>query len=174
MKDAIGGAMSLQMILIFLILINSYLAFSVNYTKAFRVKNEIRSIIEKHEGLTCEAANDIADLFVRANYEMNDRFKAWCSKKSADGWIAFETETSGFCYKITPIDKYGTMDNDTEFKGAYYTIATYVNVLDLPIINQMLGFLNDLFIVKGETALIYSSGVDYDGLTVKCANNPSE
>lgn len=61
MRDAISGAMTLQIIVIFMIIINCYLAFSVNYTKAFRVKNEIRSIIEKNEGLTCSA---LSHLFV--------------------------------------------------------------------------------------------------------------
>jgi len=46
MRDAIGGTFSIQIILFFLIIINSYLAFSVNYTKAFRIKNNIIAIIE--------------------------------------------------------------------------------------------------------------------------------
>ena len=61
MRDAISGALTLQIILIFMIIINCYLAFSVNYTKAFRVKNEILSIIEKNEGLTCSAMDQIND-----------------------------------------------------------------------------------------------------------------
>ena len=172
MKDAIGGSLSLQIILIFLVIVNSYLAFSVNYTKAFRVKNEIRSIIEKHEGLTCEAATEIDELLTKVNYQANEGFRAWCmaNDQAADGWKYYNSNMSGFCYKVTPIDKYGTTDPDSEFKGAYYTVATYVNVIDLPMINKMLGFMRNLFIVKGETALIYSSGVDYDGLTVSCTS----
>ena len=50
MRDAIGGVFSLQIILVFVILINGYLAYSVNYTRAFRVKNEIINIVEESEG----------------------------------------------------------------------------------------------------------------------------
>ena len=45
MRDAIGGVFTLQIILVFVLLINGYMAYSVNYTRAFRVKNEIINII---------------------------------------------------------------------------------------------------------------------------------
>ena len=35
MKEAIGGTMTIYIIIVFLLLINAYLAFSVNYTKDF-------------------------------------------------------------------------------------------------------------------------------------------
>ena len=52
MRDAIGGVFSLQIILIFVILINGYMAYSVNYTRAFRVKNGIINIVEEREGFS--------------------------------------------------------------------------------------------------------------------------
>ena len=80
MRDAIGGALTLQMILVFMVIVNCYLAFSVNYSKAFRVKNEIRSIIEKNEGLTCDAMDQINDLLVRTRYTINPNFENWCTR----------------------------------------------------------------------------------------------
>ena len=41
MRDALGGVVNLAMIVVFLVLVCGYLAFNVNYTKAFRVKNYI-------------------------------------------------------------------------------------------------------------------------------------
>ena len=52
MRDAIGGLFSLQIILAFILLVNGYLAYSVNYTRAFRVKNGIVNILEQYEGHT--------------------------------------------------------------------------------------------------------------------------
>ena len=57
MRDAFGSLISIQVILAFVLLINGYLAYSVNYTRAFRVKNGIINIIEQYEGHT-EAAKD--------------------------------------------------------------------------------------------------------------------
>lgn len=154
MKDAISGAMALQVIVIFMIIINCYLAFSVNYTKAFRVKNEIRSIIEKNEGLTCSAMEQVNDLMLRTNYKMNDKFETWCVN---NGYKVAEADAGSFCYKYNKIDINGTSNQDNVYKGAYYTVATFVNV-DIPLINNILPFTGNLFLVKGETAQIYSSG----------------
>jgi len=153
-RDAISGAMTLQIIVIFLIIINCYLAFSVNYTKAFRVKNEIRSIVEKNEGLTCDAAEQINDLMVKTNYTMNPEFENWCTN---NGYQIARLDRSSFCYKYNKVDVAGGENENATYKGAYYTIATFVNV-DLPLVNTFLPFAGNLFLVKGETALIYSSG----------------
>ena len=154
MRDAISGAMTLQIIVIFMIIINCYLAFSVNYTKAFRVKNEIRSIIEKNEGLTCSAMQQINDLMLKTNYKMNAEFEDWCTR---NGYSVASTGAGSFCYKYQKIDVAGTSNKNNTYKGAYYTIATFVN-MDIPLVNNVLPFAGNLFLVKGETAQIYSSG----------------
>ena len=154
MRDAISGAMTLQIIVIFLIIINCYLAFSVNYTKAFRVKNEIRSIVEKNEGLTCDALEQINELMLSTNYAMNEEFENWCRN---NGYTVANVDAGSFCYKYNKVDVSGTSNENSKYKGAYYTIATFVNV-DLPLVNNLLPFAGNLFLVKGETALIYSSG----------------
>ena len=41
MRDAIGGVVNITIIVTFLVIVSGYLAFNVNYTKAFRVKNKI-------------------------------------------------------------------------------------------------------------------------------------
>lgn len=154
MRDAISGAMALQVIVIFMIIINCYLAFSVNYTKAFRVKNEIRSIVEKNEGLTCSAMEQINDLMLKSNYKMNEEFESWCNNK---GYSIATTNAGSFCYKYQKVDVAGTSNENNLYKGSYYTIATFVNI-DIPVINNLLPFAGDLFLVKGETSQIYSSG----------------
>lgn len=164
MKDAFGGLFTIQLIVIFVIIINSYLAFSVNYTKAFRVKNEIRSIIEKQEGLTCDAIEQIDDLFERVKYRPNSGFNSWCSK---NGYEVQETDHGSFCWKFQKVDVTGNYENNQIYKGGYYTIATFVNV-DIPLVNKIYPFAGNLFLVKGETALIYSSGLGHDGAPRGC------
>ena len=50
MRDAFGGVANLVIIVVFLVLVSGYLAFNVNYTKAFRVKNKIISTYEQYNG----------------------------------------------------------------------------------------------------------------------------
>lgn len=154
MRDAISGAMTLQIIVVFMIIINCYLAFSVNYTKAFRVKNEIRSIIEKNEGFTCSAIEQVNDLMLKNNYRMNTKFENWCER---NGYEVARLDAGSFCYQYHKVDITGTSSDTSLYKGAYYTVATFVNV-DLPLVNNLLPFAGNLFLVKGGTALIYSSG----------------
>lgn len=147
----------MQMILIFLIIVNCYLAFSVNYTKAFRVKNEIRSIIEKNEGLTCDAIDQINTLMGNVNYGVS-----YGDRKCPDGYEEGNLTNGLFCYKISKVDVTGTSSSNALYKGAYYTILTFVDI-DIPIFNKIfpnVSALNDVFATKGETALIYSSGTN--------------
>lgn len=165
MRDAIGGAMTLQIIVVFMIIINCYLAFSVNYTKAFRVKNEIRSIIEKNEGLTCSAVTQINDLMLKTNYGVKHG-----DRNCPEGYTAADLDNGLFCYKYNKVDITGTSNSNSIYKGAYYTVLTFVDI-DIPIFNRIfpeIAVLNETFASKGETALIYSSGA-VSGLPSGCS-----
>lgn len=59
MRESIGGAWLVGIVITFVVLFTSYLALSVNYSKAFKVKNEIISLIEENEGLTDKAQEKI-------------------------------------------------------------------------------------------------------------------
>ena len=167
MKDAIGGLFSIQAIVIFVIIVNCFLAFSVNYTKAFRAKNEVRSIIEKNEGFTCQAKNQISEVLNNSRYRISDGNRSWCERNGY--YIGYDSSntTPLFCYKVEKVDLSGGSDAETLYKGAYYTIVTFVNI-DIPLFSKIFPGMSNIFSVKGETALIYSSGVDYEGLDKAC------
>lgn len=52
MKEAIGGSYIFQIVIIFIALFSGFLVYSISYTKAFRVKNEIINLIENNLGYT--------------------------------------------------------------------------------------------------------------------------
>ena len=170
MRDAVGGVFIMQAIFIFMIIVNCFLAFSVNYTKAFRAKNEIRSIIEKNEGLTCSALCQIDDFLNENKYTLGEPYADWCRQN--DYSVATNNnQTPLFCYKIDKVDAAGTSANKKAYKGAYYTIATFVNI-NIPIFDRVFEIAGGMFKVQGETALIYSSGENHSGLderTCDCA-----
>ena len=154
MKEAIGQVFSLEFIIVFLLLLNGYLAWIVNYTKAVRVKNEIRSIIQKNEGLTEDAMDDIQNYTDKVNYTADSRFADWCNKK---GYYTCTTPNSKavFCMEVATNSKYGT-DADGNNIAAYYTVYTHVD-FNIPVLNRFLPELTTgLFTVTGETSLIYT------------------
>lgn len=150
MRDAIGGTFSLQIILFFLVVINAYLAFSVNYTKAFRIKNNIIAIIEQQEGYTTSSAlgdtdsaqTRIFNLMKRANYTI-DRNSLRCNEGYTQ--IYDTMQNTGFCLQL---------HKNADGSG-YYSVITQVNI-DIPIVNNILP-LSGIFSIKGETKSIYSN-----------------
>lgn len=69
MREAIGGTWFTQLIIVFMLIFVAFLALSLNYTKAFKIKNELLTIIEKREGLTTGAEGSIAIMngYLKAN-----------------------------------------------------------------------------------------------------------
>lgn len=164
MKNAIGGVFTIEAIVVFMIIVNCFLAFSVNYTKAFRAKNEIRSIIEKHEGLTCNALGHIRTVLNKNKYQLGTNQMAWCENNGYQIATGADGSTPIFCYKVQKVGSGGSTEKTSKYAGAYYTIVTFVNI-QIPLFDRVFdGFFASVFKVKGETALIHSSGIDHSGL----------
>ena len=69
MRESMGGAWLLQLMIVFILLFVAFLTVSINYTRAFRVKNEVLSFLEREEGLTNKAtvANDFGGAYQLIN-----------------------------------------------------------------------------------------------------------
>ena len=68
MKEAIGGSYIFEIVIVFIALFSAFLVYSISYTKAFRVKNEILSLIEENQGYTTSARS--SELFVLNDKEL--------------------------------------------------------------------------------------------------------
>lgn len=151
MRDAIGQVFALQIILAFVLLINGYMAYSVNYTRAFRVKNQIVNIIEQYEGPTDEAMAKIGSyvdgMTYRVPQTLINNFRNRYASNSDDGEVSCQ---DGWCYIAHDVR---TTGGDGEMNGTYYSVVTFVNI-DIPVINNLIG-LGDFLSVSGETRTIY-------------------
>ncbi len=141
MRDAFGGIVNLSIIVIFLVLVCGYLAFNVNYTKAFRVKNYIITSIEQYEGncdpgTTCN--QKITEYIKKVGYN--------APNFSLDGY----TCTRGYCYK--EFQASGSDSVNEHNQQYYYNVVTQINI-DIPIINKIMPGLR-IFQVSGNTKLI--------------------
>lgn len=162
MREAIGGALTIQIILVFLILVNGYLIMTVNYTKAFRIKNNIISIIEQNEGITEQAGKDISAIMRDAGYSVATGYLNSCSSigykavyPSQLSALGTSATSGGFCYKRINVDPTGS----GKMIGREYSIMTFVDV-NVPGLNRLLELIPEVFSVKGETKTIYSNKVD--------------
>ncbi len=139
MREAIGGTWIFGIVVTFIVLFSSYLAISVNYSKAFRVKNQIVSEIEKNEGMS--AAYDKIE-----NYLDNQGYYVYQSCGS--GWKGYleGTKSGSYRYCVKP-----TSDTTGSIPKTYYTVKVFFR-LDLPVIGNIF-----VFPVTGETKQIINA-----------------
>ncbi len=153
MRDAIGGTVTIVIISFFILLVNGYLAFNVNYTKAFRVKSEIISIIEENEGHTTHAQSQIAAYLQSMNYGVSQNMTSQVASDSN-----YTCTDYGYCVAAYNAGVGTYLDEG--YEGTYYHVITFVN-MDIPILAQVLPLLaNQMFQVDGETKTIYSFGTN--------------
>ncbi|MDO4341294.1 MAG: hypothetical protein Q4C44_00940 [bacterium] len=148
MREAIGGTWLLTIVLVFIVLFSSFLALSINYSKAFKVKNGIVNIIEKKEGLSDDSQQEIKDYLSTVGYLVYSK----CPKnltEQGDG-----TLVSGFDPYAADATKYRycvakTVDDSGNIKKSYYKVTVFFRV-DLPILGEIFTFP-----ISGETKPIY-------------------
>lgn len=144
MRDAFGGVANLVIIIVFLVLVSGYLAFNVNYTKAFRVKNKIVSTFEQYEG-QCEINATNKCHMQILEYMKQLGYDAPNFDLTGDGY----TCGNGYCFKRVDIAKPADSSTDDTKQRAYFKIVTQINI-DIPIINKILPGLK-IFQVSGDT-----------------------
>ena len=124
MRDAMGGSVALVIIVVFIVIALGYMAFNVNYTKAFRMKNKIITIYDNYNGNCDSACNgEIVSYAKTIGYTLGQSM-------SCDGYNG-KGVNGLYCYdEVT--NKGGLTGN-----SKYYRIITKINV-EIPIINRIL------------------------------------
>lgn len=146
MRDAFGGIANMVIIIVFLVLVSGYMAFNVNYTKAFRVKNMIITKFEQYEG-NC-GYNTVCDQEIQT-YMASVGYSAPNFSINESGY----TCNHGYCYK--GFSSGSTSDGKDK---AYFKIITQINI-DIPIINKIMPGLK-IFQVSGDTkAIVIAPGI---------------
>ena len=147
MREAVGGTVVLNVALIFIVLINGYLAISVQYTKAFRVKNQIINIIEQYEGYTPAAQDVIGDFIWEARYHPGVN-----TVTCPDGSLP---TPPGHLYCV---ERISAMTVGPNSGGNVYRVTTFLS-LQLPFVGQLMetatGFNG--IPIRGETKLVFSN-----------------
>lgn len=155
MKEAIGGTWILGIVIVFIVLFTSYLALSVNYSKAFKVKNKVIEIIEENEGLTSDAQTKITQYLNDVGYfvygpcnreqDTDDLLEngygdvVGCEKKVA----AANTQKYKYCVATR------NAGNDDILQRKYYKVTVFFK-FDLPLFDEVFTFP-----VTGETKAVY-------------------
>jgi len=77
MRDAVGSTWIFSLVITFTLIFSGFLVLALSYSKAYKVKNEITSMIEKYEGITLDdALNNKGSLAIINQYLYNAGYKA--------------------------------------------------------------------------------------------------
>lgn len=187
MREAIGGTWLFGIVITFIALFASFLAYSISYTRAFNMKSEILNIIERSEGYTMSEANletltqdelekdesadaQIFNLIKKYGYNYTSAQNIDCSTVGHPNSVnGVETmKLGGYCVtKICPNKK--TIPNHTNnteeiISGTdsrtYYKVTTFI-AITLPVVNITLKVP-----ITGETRTLF-----YDNSDLPCLNN---
>lgn len=155
MKEAIGGISLFNIVIVFVLVFTGYISMSINYSKAYNVKNEIISIIKNSGGIcSSDGSDDIR--CVNFSTQIEDYFKEASYRstgKCDDGWVGYDhqgnyiseaAKNAAFCVRGVP-----TKSNSELPNALYYQVKIFYQ-LDLPVINNFFEFA-----ISGETGRIY-------------------
>ena len=181
MKEAIGGTWLFNIVIFFILLFAGYMCLSINYSKAFNVKDRIINIIEHNGGIvSVEDSNDptmqeIAAYLKKVGYRTNGKCKMssggfkeeydyGCKRKGSkfECVKAAANEMYAFCLTEVPASTTYTGAVKKGDKGAkedefinvnYYKIKVFYH-LDIPVLRSAFNFS-----IKGDTKLLYDTTI---------------
>lgn len=138
MKEAVGNSFLVTLSIILLFLIMSLLVASLSYSKAYKAKNKIVSVIEKYDGYTASAESDISTDLKKMGYKVNTSSRD--CKEYDNMTLLHNTDIGAYDYCIYKV---------STTRGNYYHVITYMH-FDVPIISEYLTFE-----VKGDSRTVY-------------------
>ena len=143
MQDAFGGIVNIVLIVLFLVIVEGILGMTVNYTKAFKMKNIVLSAVEQYEASACFGSNN-ADSACLEKIK-NDAKGIGYAPTNLRCPNDFESKDGLFCYKQMEVD------SSSSRRQTYYRIITQVDI-HIPIVREIMSL--EFFQVKGDTRMI--------------------
>ncbi len=153
MREAIGATWIMGIVIAFIALFSGFLAFSINYSKAFKVKNGIVERIEKYGGVSEEAKSDINSFLKEIGYNalgscdmlLSDENLKFAGFRIDEGTSHNNAKDKyNFC-----IQKIHSNSGTGQMSTAYYKVYVFFS-LSIPVIQDITKFN-----VTGETKNIY-------------------
>jgi len=161
MRDAISGTWLFGLVAVFTVFFSAYLAISINYGNAFRLKNGVVALIEQGEG-----HNDLVQRNVE-NYLRNQGYRVYGScntgenvRPRGDGFLRSPNSINRhmYCvrcekreYRIRSNHDGGDFVEFADESANFYLVTVFFR-MDLPLFGNIFTFP-----VQGETRGVYQS-----------------
>ena len=151
MKEAIGGSWITLIVITFIVLFASFMSLSINWSKTYKVKDEIILAIERNNGVNDESLDQISKYMADLGYRS---IGSGCPMNfvgfTYDGRKTYSSPS--YCIKANMV---GATATGHKSFTAYYSIVVFFR-LDIPIVRQIVKL--DL---EGNTGVILPTTHDY-------------
>lgn len=142
MNDAVGSVWPLAFVSVAIVFFSGFLAFSVNYNKAYKMKDQVIYILEKNDNNYSNSKAEIKEYADKIGYRASSRYLNRCR---------YEVDSEvGICYhEVTS----GTaMHGKEEQTTTYVEITTWAS-LDIPLFAYFFSGI-PIFSIDGSTKKI--------------------
>lgn len=148
MRDAVGGSVVISIIMVFIVVVSAYLAFNVNYMKAFKMKDKVISVYEAY-GRSCDEVNgeDKSKCFQEiTNYAREIGYDV--AKLNCEG-AGYSSKEDLYCEKKVEVSKNDESSSIVDMGSSrYYKIMTKIDIR-IPIVDYALDIKP--FQINGDT-----------------------
>ena len=120
MRESIGGAWLFGIVITFITLFSGFLAYSISYTKAFNLKNQIINYIEQSEGYSSYKSDDFAGDIENDNDLANNQ--------TVEGKIYYYIKSMGYSNEKAsglPENVCNTVKDNKTYSGVLVTPGGY-------------------------------------------------
>ncbi len=156
MRESIGGLWLFSIVVTFIVLFVSFLAYSISYTRAFKVKNEIINYIERAEGFTKSDRNirsiTYEELSTMDNPTVDIQAYVQIQNIGYNYSIADQVDCSQYGYGYNQVGGYCLKrfcPNNENGAKIYYKVTTFI-AFKIPILNFIFKIP-----ITGETKALY-------------------
>ncbi len=175
MKESIGGTWLFGIVVTFVVLFTSFISLSTNYSRCFRIKDEMIATIEHYNGINEKSISRINTYLNGIGYGTTgncpdgnspgeDGFATdgtWYGfvKNNNSNFIASKENVNYCIQKVTIVEPYCVNDTSKEVsingpighpRSAYYQVLVFF-ALDMPILRSLFN-VN----ISGETSVVYN------------------
>lgn len=146
MRDAVGGSLLLNIVVIFTSIVILFFAGIMAYSKAYKIKNRIIEVIEKYETYDDTVEPKLEEDLRKSGYIVAT--SAQVAAKCTDGQNLNTSEYLYCIYEKCDEEECDENGNCECVGQRLYKVTTFIH-FDFPIIGNMLTFK-----VKGETKML--------------------
>ena len=144
MREAFGGVFMIRLMLVFVFIFVAFTAISLNYAKAFRIKNKVIDFVEQQEAFNLDALFSGGDgkNLAKLDKILDDaKYNKECQNTGGNGKIPTAAGApAAYCYRGIIVEENEIIDNRT----IKYNVYTYAD--------WNLGTLNMIFALGGRNS----------------------